>query len=162
MYIEQERKFLVSKLPDYSPHDTRYVLQGYMSPGSGVRVRFLLNRLVPLESITPQDVQKIIVGVKRDTTDASQRLEEEHVYDVAFFDNFLATCATTLLKTRHEYMIAGVRWEIDVYHGPHEGLMVAEVEYEGSTMPPVPGFCGPDVTDDLRYRNENLAYPRSV
>lgn len=161
MYIEQERKFLVAQLPTQTPEATRYVLQGYLQPGTGVRVRFLLRKFTQVEDISIEDIEQIVVGVKQNTSDAARRLEEEHSFDSTFFLNFRDACTTLLLKTRHEYIIDGVRWEIDVYHERHEGLMVAEIEYEGDVLPPLPSFCGQDVTDDPSYRNENLAYSRN-
>lgn len=161
MYLEQERKFLVTQLPLRTPDATRYVLQGYLEQGTGVRVRFLLHHLVPIDDITIDDVSQIIVGVKQDTLDAAQRLEEEHSFDPIFFENFRHACKTLLLKTRHEYIIDNTRWEIDVYHENLEGLMVAEIEYEGTVVPPLPSFCGLEVTDNPDYRNENLSYSRT-
>ena len=51
--------------------------------------------------------------------------------------------------------------EIDVYTGKHEGLIVAEVEFDDTNSPrsefAVPDWLGEDVTHDPRYSNQLLA-----
>jgi CYTH domain-containing protein len=50
--------------------------------------------------------------------------------------------------------------EIDVYTGRHEGLVVAEVEFEDETAARLfqpPDWLGKDVSRDRRYSNQLLA-----
>ena len=48
-------------------------------------------------------------------------------------------------------------WEIDVFEGDNEGLVIAEVELESEDEPfDVPEWIGAEVTDDPRYFNANL------
>jgi adenylate cyclase len=53
------------------------------------------------------------------------------------------------------------RWEVDVFRGPLEGLVMAEVELRspGEPLPSVPAGIAllRDVTDDPRFTNQNLA-----
>lgn len=61
-------------------------------------------------------------------------------------------------KTRHIVWHEGYRWEIDEFHGRHEGLVVAEVEMrEADEDVPLPGFVGLEVTGDPAYYNSTLA-----
>lgn len=61
-------------------------------------------------------------------------------------------------KTRHIVWHEGYRWEIDEFHGRHEGLVVAEVEMrEVDEDVPLPGFVGREVTGDPAYYNSTLA-----
>ena len=48
-------------------------------------------------------------------------------------------------------------WEVDEFHGKHEGLVVAEIEleYEEQVFEK-PDFIGKEVTDDPRYYNANM------
>jgi len=64
-------------------------------------------------------------------------------------------------KTRHRETFAGKTWEIDVFHGDNEGLVLAEIEVaspaERVALPP---WAGDEVSDDPRYFNNNLvAHP---
>lgn len=60
-------------------------------------------------------------------------------------------------KHRHVERHGDHRWEIDVFHGDNDGLVVAEVElaseHDGLTLPP---WAGAEVSDDPRYFNANL------
>lgn len=61
-------------------------------------------------------------------------------------------------KTRHYVPIAGRRWEIDVFEGRHEGLVIAELELDAEDEEfDHPPWLGPEVTDDASYYNEALA-----
>ena len=61
-------------------------------------------------------------------------------------------------KTRHMVMYDGYRWEVDVFHGRHEGLILAEIELPCISAPfTCPPFIGEEVTDDPRYYNSVLA-----
>lgn len=63
-------------------------------------------------------------------------------------------------KTRWTVPFGGLLWEVDEFHGRHEGLTVAEVELPDPAMPlsevELPPFAGENVTGDPRYYNSNL------
>ncbi len=65
-------------------------------------------------------------------------------------------------KTRYIADFAGHLWEIDEFHGSHQGLILAELELsspdEAFDLPP---FIGEEVSDDPRYFNSSLANPQS-
>ena len=54
------------------------------------------------------------------------------------------------------------RWEIDVYRGPLDGLVLAEVELDApdEPLPPVPAGVEllREVTDDATFTNQHLAH----
>jgi len=60
-------------------------------------------------------------------------------------------------KTRHLVPYKQHIWEIDVFIGDNEGLIVAEVELSaiGESFD-IPAWVGKEVTEDLRYYNNNL------
>ena len=61
-------------------------------------------------------------------------------------------------KHRHIEVHAGKTWEVDVFHGENEGLVIAELELSTETetfeMPP---WVGEEVSSDPRYFNSSLA-----
>ena len=62
-----------------------------------------------------------------------------------------------IAKTRYCREYAGFLWEIDVFAGDNAGLVVAEVELaDESARPRLPDWVGKEVTDDIRYFNNNL------
>jgi adenylate cyclase len=67
-------------------------------------------------------------------------------------------CAGPLVeKTRYWVPFGGLDWEIDVFHGANDGLVVAEIELaEASQAFPPPPWLGPEVTHLARFYNVNL------
>ena len=60
-------------------------------------------------------------------------------------------------KHRHRERFGGHAWEIDVFHGENQGLIVAEVELASEGDPlALPAWAGEDVSSDPRYFNSNL------
>ncbi|MBO5540887.1 MAG: CYTH domain-containing protein [Muribaculaceae bacterium] len=63
-----------------------------------------------------------------------------------------------VVKDRHIVIDQGNRWEVDIYHGPLEGLMTAELEVPTEDYAyPLPDFVGQDVTGDSSYSNASLS-----
>ena len=52
----------------------------------------------------------------------------------------------------------GLTWEIDVFRGENEGLVLAELEGAGPELKfELPDWLGPEVTSDPRYYNAQLS-----
>jgi adenylate cyclase len=68
-------------------------------------------------------------------------------------------CAGAIIeKTRHRVRHRGRLWEVDVFSGANEGLVVAEVELSSANeRVDLPRWIGVEVSDDPRYRNAALA-----
>lgn len=61
-------------------------------------------------------------------------------------------------KVRHNVEHEGVIWEVDVYCGDADGLVLAEVELErADQMVQLPDWVGNDVSHDPRYRSDAIA-----
>lgn len=61
-------------------------------------------------------------------------------------------------KVRYYVPYEGFMWEVDVFEGALEGLLLAEVELEQITdNPPLPAWIGREVTGDKRYHNGYLS-----
>jgi CYTH domain-containing protein len=88
------------------------------------------------------------------------RYEWEQEIDVTDAKELLKLCQGTIIdKTR--WIIpateAGLKWEVDEFHGKHEGLIVAEIELEHEQqVVALPSFIDKEVTDDPRYYNANM------
>ena len=146
---EIERKFIIRKMPDYlTSYPSDKISQGYLvSLDDGTQVR--LRRTGDRYSLT----------FKR----GSGNVREEREVDLTaeqFDALWPATEGKRLVKTRYEIPLGDRVVEIDVYHDRHEGLVVAEVEFddeEGSRNFQPPDWLGADVTGDPRYSNQLLA-----
>lgn len=61
-------------------------------------------------------------------------------------------------KVRHEVPRGGLTWEIDVFRGENEGLVIAEVELEREDQAfERPEWLGQEITGDARYYNASLS-----
>ncbi|RZJ48359.1 MAG: YbgC/FadM family acyl-CoA thioesterase [Chryseobacterium sp.] len=67
-------------------------------------------------------------------------------------------CSNLINKTRHYVIHEGKTWEVDVFSGLNEGLIVAEIELNSEEEKyALPVWVGENVTNDRRYANSNLA-----
>jgi adenylate cyclase len=88
-----------------------------------------------------------------------KRLEFEYPIPLEDAEVMLENLAQGALieKTRHKEDHAGRAWEIDVFHGDNEGLVVAEVEVEhADDAVTLPDWIVTEVSHDPRYFNNNL------
>lgn len=146
---EIERKFLVRRMPDaltQFPHTE--IWQGYLvtAPG-GLQVRMR------------KAGDKFSLTYKRGRGNAREEREIELTAE-QFEILWPATEGRRLTKTRYDVPLAGRVVEIDVYSGRHQGLVVAEVEFEDEQSArdfKVPDWLGDDVSQDDRYSNQLLA-----
>jgi adenylate cyclase len=146
---EIERKFLVRKMPDgLTSYPSNEISQGYLvSLDDGTQVR-----------LRKSDEQHTLT-FKRGTGNVREEREVE-VNAEQFDALWPATKGKRLVKTRYEIPLGERVVEIDVYHDRHEGLVVAEVEFDeedaAKNFQP-PDWLGDDVTGDPRYSNQLLA-----
>lgn len=86
------------------------------------------------------------------------RNEFEYEVPVADADAMLQVCNGLVIdKTRYVVPFDGFRWEVDVFHGPLEGVIVAEIEIpDADTQFSLPSFVGVEVTGKSEYYNSNI------
>jgi len=108
--------------------------------------------------------EKAFLTIKGNTSGIT-RDEFEYPIPVADARELLEMCGGLKVeKTRYIYTFKGKKWEIDVFHGRNEGLVVAEIELESADEPIVyPDWVVCEVSEDEKYYNFNLAIkPYSV
>ena len=95
----------------------------------------------------------------KSATKGIERLEFEYEIPLGDARGMLdELCAGPLVeKTRHLVRLDGKLWEIDVFAGDNEGLVVAEVELDSLDEAfTVPKWAGRDVSTDVRFFNACL------
>lgn len=146
MASEIERKFLVNgdAWNDGSP-GTR-IAQGYLSMDADRTVRI---------RIAGENAWITVKG----RTQGITRAEFEYAIPAADARDLLEMCLPSVIdKTRHRIDFGGHVWEVDVFHGANDGLVLAEVELDDeSVVPELPPWLGEEVSHDVRYFNANLA-----
>jgi adenylate cyclase len=148
MAIEIERKFLVAGDSWRARvESSSRILQGYLSTNARLTLRV---RVV-------EDQAFLTLKGK---TSGLQRSEFEYRIPVADAEAMLAEFAAGPLidKQRHLVREHGLLWEVDVFQGENQGLVIAEIELASVDQRfPRPAWLGAEVSDDARYFNVNLA-----
>lgn len=141
---EIERKFLVKDDGwRAAAQHGQYMCQGYI-PGlerASVRVRVCGDR-------AHLNIKSATLGISR--------AEYEYEIPVHEAQEILHTlCEQPLIeKTRYHVACGGHVWDVDVFSGDNEGLVVAEIELQSTDEPfERPSWLGPEVSHDKRYYN---------
>ena len=151
--MEIERKYLVASLPEglsECPHVE--IEQGYLCTSPTVRVR----RMGDVFWLTVKE--RVVTG-----SSAIHNREEEFRLSEQKYLRLKEKCDGQLVsKTRYRVPLVdcGLVAELDIFHGPHEGLRLVEVEFpstEAADRFTPPAWFGDDVSTDPRYRNSFLA-----
>jgi adenylate cyclase len=148
MAVEIEHKFLLANNDwrERVTHSIRY-RQGYLSsqPTSSIRVR-------TSDEHAWLNIKSATIG--------TQRHEYEYEIPLADANEILDTLCKKPLIEKIRYFVNDNEhlWEIDEFEGDNQGLIVAEIELSDVSENFVkPSWLGTEVTDDLRYYNNNLS-----
>ncbi len=148
MGIEIERKFLVDheKWQQLTKPSGTVYKQGYLLSDDKRTVRIRV----------ADDIA--FITLKGSATGIS-RSEFEYTIPVADGVEILQNMATSAIeKTRYEIDFCGNIWEVDVFSGDNEGLIVAEIELDKEDQHfEKPEWIKEEVSDDLRYTNASLS-----
>ncbi len=144
MGIEIEHKFLIindnwRKDADEGIH----IIQAYMGSNEKSSIRIRING-----EAANLNIKSKTLGIQRSEYEYSIPLEEAK-------EMLESLCNKPYIeKTRFHVMHDGHQWEIDVFAGDNQGLIVAELELESVDEPfTMPDWLGNDVSDDPRYYN---------
>ena len=147
MAQEIERKFkVVNDTYRMSAKTSFYIKQGYLSTRKDAVVRVRVKN------------EKAFLTIKGVNTGA---VRNEWEYPIPYEDAIemiRLSQGVVIEKTRYIVECDGYMWEIDEFKGPHDGLVIAEIELkdEKETFP-IPSFIGEEVTGNVAYYNSTLA-----
>ena len=148
MAIETERKFKVKGDFTKEVQCAKRIVQGYICADKGrtVRVR-----------IAGEQAYLTIKGPSDEKFWSRYEFEQE--IPLADAEELMKLCISGIIdKVRHYIPIGKHIWEVDVFHGENEGLIMAEIELssENETFER-PGWLGEEVSLDSRYYNSMLS-----
>lgn len=147
--LEIERKFRVKNTTFLSNIKESYkITQGYLNSSEDrtVRVRIKGN-------------QGFLTIKGKSSENGLSRFEWEKEISVPEATELLKLCEDFVIsKTRHLFPFNDVVFEVDVFEGANEGLIVAEVELNSENQTfEKPDWLGDELTGDLRYYNSYLS-----
>ena len=145
---EIERKFLVTG-DGWKKRATghTHIEQGYLAKGRRATIRVRI-----------RDGKEATLTIKSRERGISRA---EFEYRVALKDAkaLLVLCGRSQIeKQRYTVSHGKLTWEIDVFAGAHDGMVLAEIELPQADTPvSLPSWIGAEVTSDPHYRNSSLA-----
>lgn len=145
--MEIERKFLIKQLPaNLKQYETLKIEQGYLCTNPVVRIRQQNNDYF-LTYKTKGFLSREEVNLTL-TKEAYQHLRQK-------VDGYIIS------KTRYLIPIdSNLKIELDLFHGVHEPLILAEIEFEteqqANSFSP-PSWFGEEVTYSSQYHNSTLS-----
>ncbi|MEJ2609141.1 MAG: CYTH domain-containing protein [Candidatus Thiodiazotropha sp.] len=147
MALEIERKYLVinDKWKDSIIREA-VIKQGYLATTSKASIRVRL------------DGNQANINIKSKTVGIS-RLEYEYPIPVEEAQELLESLVTGAVidKVRYKIQCGAHIWDLDLFHGANQGLVIAEVElsHEEECFE-MPEWAGEEVSSDTRYYNASL------
>jgi adenylate cyclase len=148
MAYEIERKFLV--------HDESW--RGKAGKPSLIRQAYLVSNGKISLRVRTRDNIRAAVTIKSAAAE-TKRLEFEYEIPLADAEGLFSLREGAIIeKLRYELPQHDLVWEIDVFRGENQGLVIAEIELpHEDTFFEKPDWIGREVTSDPRYSNANLA-----
>lgn len=148
MGLEIERKFLVNheKWAVAEKPKAEFYRQGYLltDPNKTIRVR-----------ATDTKGFMTIKGKSEGATRAEFEYEIPKEEAIQLLDMF---AVSDLTKYRYKVVFAEKLWEVDVFLGENEGLIVAEIELSSEDESfELPEWAAEEVTGEKKYYNSNLS-----
>lgn len=149
MLQEIERKFRVKNttfLQDIKSKSK--IVQGYLSSNPDRTVRIRIKN------------DKGFITIKGRSNDSgTTRLEWEKEIDFQEAHQLMNLCEDFIIeKTRYEVIFQNQLFEIDIFEGKNEGLIIAEIELESENQNLIfPDWLGQEVTGDIRFYNAYLS-----
>ena len=143
---EIERKFLIDISKIESPGSGSHIKQGYISTTDNTAVRVRVKGDIAYLTLKGENK-----GATR----------PEFEYDIPIDDAneiIKELCSGPIIdKTRYLVEHGSHTWEVDVFHGDNDGLIVAEVELESETEAvDLPNWVISEVTGQVEYYNSSL------
>ncbi|MCI5144554.1 MAG: CYTH domain-containing protein [Candidatus Electrothrix sp. AR3] len=146
MAQEIERKFIIDISQLGELKSGVEIKQGYISTVDNSTVRIRLSG------------DKAFLTLKGENTGAT-RSEFEYAIPVKDANEMLAElCSGPVIdKTRYLVEHCGHTWEVDIFRGDNDGLIVAEVEMQSENESvDIPPWVMKEVTGEAKYYNSNL------
>ena len=146
MALEIERKYLIDLEKIGTLENGIRIKQGYLSTNKDAVVRVRVKN------------DKAYLTIKGSNSGIA-RLEYEYEIPLIEANEMLEKlCQKPVIdKTRYIINHENHTWEVDVFYGDNEGLVVAEVELSSEDETIIlPSWVKEEVTTDARYYNSNL------
>ncbi len=147
MPLEIEHKYLVinQNWKEIEPVNIEKIQQGYLFDDKIKSVRIRLKN------------ENGFLTIK---SKISESIRNEYEYEIPYLDAeelLFSINKNKIIKTRYTLLFENNTWEVDVFEGENEGLIVAEIELPFENHNYIkPGWIGENITSSPKYLNSNL------
>lgn len=157
---EIEHKFLPNELFDIEEikkisKSTSEIRQAYVAESDSFVYR--IRESIDFNYETQEKTEKYTFTIK-ERTSGEERIEIEKDLTAEEFQALFQKETKIIEKTRYSIVYNdSYTWEIDVFHGKHEGLVLIEIELKNKNDTYVkPHWIGENVTKHKEYYNHSL------
>jgi len=146
VHLEIERRFLVNKSKFIFPNIKKNIKQAYLM--------FDDSQVLRIRKIGDQ----FLLTYKYKETNIN-RLEFEYPIPNEDGDKLISLSKNFIIeKDRYYYQLDNHVWEIDVFYGKNDGLIIAEIELNNESEEIIiPDWIDREISNDDRYLNFNLS-----
>lgn len=148
--LEIERKFLVKQSVLDDTDSFLEITQGYLTKNEKGSVRVRIERNAGVSPIA-----YIMSKTKIDEMSNQETVDEISLENAQVLLNTFTT--KIIRKTRYIKIVNGYLWEIDYFHEPNNGLLLAEIELDSRDQEiDLPDWIEREVTGESQYYNANM------
>lgn len=151
--LEIERRYLLQQLPaDLDLNGSGWLITDRYIPNTRLRLRCMQSL------IDDAVLYKFTQKYQTPEQEATQTTITNMYLTEAEYSLLVSLDAEVLEKKRYRYESEHHRFSIDVFQGRHQGLILAEIEFETDEEAEInnPSFAFKDVTDDPFFTGGNL------
>ena len=143
--IERKFKVNVTQMSFIEELIPKNIIQGYIHSSSSISTRIRI-----VDDLAFLTIKGGLSALERDEFEYEIPLSEANEMMTLF-------CFKLLKKKRYLFYQNDLCWEIDVFEGNLQGLIIAEIELKDvNTSINLPGWIAEEVTEDPSYLNINL------
>jgi CYTH domain-containing protein len=152
--LEVECRYWLNNIPDgLLDHPKGWLITDRYFPNTRLRLRHM-------KSVSGNEhIYKLTQKYRSETQNAYETTITNIYLTPAEYNHLAALEAMILKKTRYPYTVQSYSLSIDVFEGRHQGLTLAELEFEKKIEADefvLPSFVLKDVTDDPFFTSGNL------
>jgi len=152
--LEIERRYLLNRIPVDLLQNNGWLITDHYFPSTRLRLR----RIKSLSG--DESVYKLAQKYRSEDQNATETAITNFYLTEAEYNFLLPLEAMIIEKRRYPYTVQRQHYSIDVFDGRHQGLILAEIEFEQAVVEEeaaLPRFALQDVTDDPFFTGGNLA-----
>jgi CYTH domain-containing protein len=152
--LETERRYLLKKIPDDLLENTNgWLITDRYFPNTRLRLRHM-------KSVSGnENIYKLTQKYRSETQNAYETTITNLYLTEEEYNHLESLEGKIIKKKRYPYSVQNHNFSIDVFEGRHQGLILAEMEFEGQSELgefTSPLFAFRDVTDDPFFTGGNL------